>query len=157
MILFPRLIARFLDRRRFLVEGYASVFGEPDMQNDLFVPGAFARSLSDRPIDQVKMLWHHDPMAPIGRWLSASEDDFGLRVTGLINSETSCGRDVLALLKSGDIDGLSVGFKTLESRLGRHSGLRELLDVDLQEISITPLPAQTRARVIDVRRYEGAA
>lgn len=157
MICMPRLIAHLVGPRRYVVEGYASVFGERDMQDDVFVPGAFARSLAERPIDQIKMLWVHDPLLPIGRWLSAREDDFGLRVTGLINSETSCGRDVLALLRSGDIDGLSAGFKTLESRRGRQSGLRELIDVDLQEISITPLPAQPRAKVIDVRRYEGAA
>ena len=50
------------------IEGYASLFGACDQGGDVVTKGAYAASLSKLLAAQrsVKMLWQHDPAAPIG-------------------------------------------------------------------------------------------
>ena len=93
--------------------GYASLFGVPDLGNDVVSAGAFAVSLGERGAAGVRMLFQHDPAEPIGRWLSLREDARGLRVEGLINLAVQRGREVDALMRGGGLDGLSIGFRTL--------------------------------------------
>ena len=49
--------------------GYASLFGEVDLGQDLVMPGAFRDSLRARGTQGVKLLFQHDPNEPIGVWL----------------------------------------------------------------------------------------
>jgi phage head maturation protease len=49
--------------------GYASIFGEVDLGQDLVMPGAFHESLRLRGVQGVKLLFQHDPNEPIGVWL----------------------------------------------------------------------------------------
>ena len=49
-------------------------------------------------------------------------------------------RDVLALMRAGAVDGLSIGFRTVKGRTDPRTGIRELLEVDLWEISVVHLP-----------------
>ena len=46
--------------------GYASLFGEVDLGQDLVMPGAFRDSLRVRGTQGVKLLFQHDPNEPIG-------------------------------------------------------------------------------------------
>ena len=46
--------------------GYASLFGEPDLSRDVVRPGAFAKSVRQRGAGGIRMLFQHDPAAPIG-------------------------------------------------------------------------------------------
>ena len=41
--------------------GYASLFGEVDLGNDLVMPGAFRDSLRARGAQGIKLLFQHDP------------------------------------------------------------------------------------------------
>lgn len=125
--------------------GYASLFGVPDLGNDVVAPGAFVGSLGERGAAGVRMLFQHDPAEPIGRWLSLREDARGLRVEGLINLAVQRGREADALMREGGLDGLSIGFRTLRSSPQR-GGLRRLLAVDLWEISLVTFPLLPGAR-----------
>ena len=91
-------------------EGYASLFDTADLGRDVVAPGAFARSLQQRGPAGVKMLWQHDVAEPIGSWLSIVEDARGLKVRGRLNLAVARAREVLALMRDGAIDGLSIGF-----------------------------------------------
>lgn len=62
--------------------GYASLFGKPDLAQDVVEPGAFARSLRQRGAGGVRMLYQHDPAEPLGTWLELREDARGLFVRG---------------------------------------------------------------------------
>lgn len=128
-------------------EGYASLFGIPDLGRDVVMPGAFARSLAQRGPGGVRMLWQHDPAEPIGRWLSIGEDRRGLRVRGLLNPEVARAREVAALLRDGGLDGLSIGFRVVEARRERSPPMRRLIRLDLWEISIVTFPMQPGARI----------
>src|SRR3990172_4663700 len=55
-------------------EGYGSVFDVEDSGADIVLPGAFSKTLRDKTPSSVKMLWQHDPSAPIGVWDEMKED-----------------------------------------------------------------------------------
>lgn len=119
-----------------LIEGYASVFGRPDMSGDVVRAGAFARSLARRP--DVPLLIGHRETARAGRWVRAVEDGYGLFVRGLIEDEAG-----LNLVQAGG-RGLSIGFFPKVWTL-RAAGGRELAEVDLVEISLVSEPMQRLA------------
>ena len=133
-------------------DGYASLFGVPDLGKDVIVPGAFAASLKRRGVAGVRMLWQHDPSEPIGRWLSIEEDARGLRVRGKLNLAVARAREIHALMREGAVDGLSIGFRAERARHDRVTGLRRLERLDLWEISVVTFPMLPGARVSGVKR-----
>ena len=88
--------------------GYASLFGEVDLGQDLVMPGAFCDSLRSRGAQGVKLLFQHDPNEPIGVWLDLVEDGKGLFARGRLMPEVTRGREVLSLMRAGALDGLSI-------------------------------------------------
>ena len=96
--------------------GYASLFGIADGAGDVVAPGAFAKSLRARGIERIRMLYQHFAHEPIGVWEEIREDARGLYVRGRLTTDIERGRDVLALLKDGALNGLSIGFKTKAAR-----------------------------------------
>ena len=125
------------------VEGYASKFGIEDQGGDIVVKSAFSKSLAGR---MPKMLWQHDPSQPIGIWTEAKEDDTGLYVKGQINMDVQRGRETHSLIKSGAIDGMSIGYRTRKA-VKTASGARELSDLDLWEVSMVTFPMLLEATV----------
>jgi HK97 family phage prohead protease len=130
--------------------GYAALFGRPDRGGDVVRAGAFARSLK-RGAGAVPLLWQHEAGRPIGRIDYLREDKRGLRVIARL-SESAAGREAAALLGEGAVTGLSFGYRVREATApstgsGRAEGVRELIDLDLVEISLVTLPMQPKARV----------
>ncbi|HSC19439.1 MAG TPA: HK97 family phage prohead protease [Rhizomicrobium sp.] len=119
--------------------GYASLFGVADGAGDVMAPGAFAKSLRSG-IDRIRMLYQHFAHEPIGVWEQIKEDARGLYVRGRLTTDIERGRDVLALLKDGALNGLSIGFKTKTARRDPATAARVLTDVELWEISIVTFP-----------------
>ena len=68
------------------LEGYAAIFSSVDNGNDRIEPGAFRRSLLERPAASIKMLLGHDSSEPIGTWRDAREDGKGLFIKGTIRA-----------------------------------------------------------------------
>jgi HK97 family phage prohead protease len=137
------------------VIGYASLFGEVDAARDMVMPGAFADSLRQRDIRRVPMLFQHDPAEPIGIWLELREDYRGLYARGRLIPEVMRAREILALLRAGTADGLSIGFRTTRARVDPRTRVRKLFDVDLWEISIVTFPLLAGARVRAVKEAPG--
>lgn len=132
-------------------EGYGSVFNEVDMAQDKVMPGAFRNTLQDRGASGVKMLFQHDPSQPIGRWTEMAEDEHGLYVKGKISPKISKGAEVLEMIREGIVDGLSIGFRTVKAMFEEDTDFRQILEVDLWEISVVTFPANVRARVDAVK------
>jgi hypothetical protein len=132
--------------------GYASIFGEVDLGNDLVMPGAFRESLAARGTQGVKLLFQHDPNEPIGVWLDLHEDARGLFARGRLMPEVTRAREVLSLMRAGALDGLSIGFRTVQGRTDPASGVRRLDKIDLWEISVVTFPMLPEARVNAVKR-----
>ena len=128
--------------------GYAALFGRPDQGGDVVRAGAFARSLK-RGARAVPLLWQHEPTRPIGRIDYLKEDRRGLRVIGRL-SDSAAGREAAALLRDKAVTGLSFGYRVRTFDRLRTSGpqeMRELIDLDLVEVSLVTLPMQRKARV----------
>jgi Escherichia/Staphylococcus phage prohead protease len=132
--------------------GYASLFGTVDLGQDLVMPGAFRESLEARGTRGVKLLFQHDPDEPIGVWLELAEDARGLFARGRLMPEVTRAREVLSLMRAGALDGLSIGFRTVQGRTDPKSGVRRLIKIDLWEISIVTFPMLPDARVSAVKR-----
>ncbi|AYM04834.1 HK97 family phage prohead protease [Agrobacterium radiobacter] len=143
--------------------GYASVFGEIDLGQDVIERGAFRRSIEERGAAGIRMLYQHDPAEPIGAWRTIREDERGLYVEGVLAPGVARSREVHSLMKTGALDGLSIGFRTVRSsKEGRSSkdgrsgkaagsGVRRILEADLWEISVVTFPMLPSARVSDVK------
>ena len=131
-----------------VIEGYASLFGKRDQGNDVVMAGAYGASLKRLMAAgrRVKMLWQHDPTQPIGVWDEVREDATGLWVKGRILGDVEKGREAVALLAAGAIDGLSIGYRTVKSeRDGK--GQRLLTELELWEVSLVTFPMLPEARV----------
>lgn len=124
-----------------VIEGYASLFNAVDHGGDMVAPGAYGESLALLAAEKrkVKMLWQHDPQAPIGVWDEVREDERGLHVKGRILEKVSRGREALELIAAGALDGLSIGYRTLKARKDAE-GRRVLLKVELWEVSLVTFP-----------------
>jgi uncharacterized protein len=122
--------------------GYAAIFDRPDRGGDIVRKGAFAKTLTS--VSEVPLLWQHKTGSVIGRIEHLSEDERGLRVIAALGGSADAKR-AAPLLESGKIDGLSFGYRVREAKSAR--ALRELIELDLIEVSLVAHPMQPRARV----------
>jgi len=136
-----------LQRTGVRFAGYAAVFGHPDSGGDVIRPGAFAASLEE--LRDVPLLWQHKAGAVIGRVEHLSEDKRGLRVIAELGGGEEA-RRAARLLETKKLDGLSFGYRVRQAR--RNDGLRELVELDLVEVSLVAEPMQPKARVHAVER-----
>jgi HK97 family phage prohead protease len=133
------------------VEGYASLFGEVDAARDMVMPGAFTQTLKQRGLRKIPMLFQHDPSEPVGVWLELREDFRGLKARGRLIPDVARARELLALMRAGAVDGLSIGYRTVRGQIDPKSRVRRLYQVDLWEISVVLFPLLNGARVSAVK------
>lgn len=133
------------DKGTFL--GFASVFGGVDAYGDTINAGAFSETLKKHGLP--KMFLNHEGWElPIGKWLSADENDTGLLVDGELTPGNSRSSDVHASLKHGTIDGLSIGFYLDKNDFEETDSGRVIKRITkLVEVSVVTFPADTAARV----------
>ena len=105
--------------------GYAAVFDRADRSGDVIRRGAFGA------VGSVPLYWQHDPRRVAGVIEAIGEDAKGLRVIGRA-------RGVVTGM------GLSFGYRVRRSAGGAR---RELLGLELVEVSLVRTPMQPLARV----------
>lgn len=127
--------------------GYASVFELPDRGRDVVAPGAFARWLAERR-PALPLLWQHEAREPVGRVRQLAEDARGLRVVASLAEGCGRGRDAAALLRTGALTGLSIGYRVRRAEVDPRRRLRRLTELELIEISLVTFPMQPAARVL---------
>lgn len=131
------------------IVGYAAKYNAWSVDlggfREIIRPGAFKRAVSEE--QDVRALVDHDSSMILGRTKSGtlrmSEDAVGLRVE-IDPPDTSIAKDVMESIRRGDIDGMSFGFVTRkdEWRNGKGGEMqRELIDVDLFDVSVVTYPA----------------
>lgn len=121
--------------------GYAALFDVPDAARDVIRKGAFARTLAARH-SPVPLYWQHRAAQPIGVIEHIAEDARGLRVIAQIDRPHS---RAASLLRARAVNGLSFGYRA--ARAAHRAGMRELLEIDLFEVSLVTHPLQHGARV----------
>nr|DAK46961.1 MAG TPA: prohead serine protease [Caudoviricetes sp.] len=133
--------------------GYASVFGNVDSYGDVMVQGAFADTLKEWEGRKIPVFYGHDltdPMNNIGYVESAEEDDTGLLVKCVVDTEgPGNGPVVYKLLKEGRIDRMSFGFYVNDA--DHKDGKTYIKSVSLLEVSVVPAPANPEAAINEVK------
>lgn len=129
--------------------GYAALFDVRDRGGDTIRAGAFAGITAPLPL-----LWLHDPARRIGVIERLWTDQRGLFVEGRITGAGGTARSAAAMLGCGSITGLSFGYRVrdyITGPLAREGATtRDLMRVDVSEISLVPQPMQPGARVVSV-------
>lgn len=141
-------------------EGYAAVFNNVDLGDDVILPGAFTRVKTTRS-GKLKLALYHDLTRLVGL-ADYTQDDHGLLVKGKINLAVSYARDAYELMKAEVLDSMSIGFNTIkadfEDRAGRR--VRIIKEAELWEASFVPFGMNPEAHVFsvksDIRLFENA-
>jgi hypothetical protein len=139
---------RVAEKNRLI--GHAAVFDKPSRDLGGFIEyvrrGAFKRSLASGA-DVIASIGH-DSAQVLGRrgagTLALHEDERGLRFE-IDMPPTQIARDLLISIERGDVAGASFAFRTAPNGdkwdFKSKPAVRELLDVDLLDVTITGLPA----------------
>lgn len=137
------------------IAGHAAVFDVETniggMFSEIVRPGAFARAIRDS--QDVRALFNHDENHVLGRTrngtLRLHEDARGLAVE-IDPPNTQSGRDVVELIRRGDVSQMSYAFVVKQEKWTERNGerpLREVLDLDLYDVSPVTFPAEITTEV----------
>lgn len=155
------------DTKEMRFTGYGAVFGNVDSYGDSIQKGAFRDTIKEAKKSGIwpSLLLQHgggwmggaEDMTPIGIIESMEEDDTGLKMDSIL-ADIQRGRDAYTLLKMTPrpaINGLSIGYIPLEwkENLKPQPGdpYRTLTKIKLMEVSLVTFPANTEARVTEVK------
>jgi hypothetical protein len=133
-----------------------------DDYTEVFRKGAFAKTIVDRRRPLQLLVSHDRRGLPIGQATELAEADDGLHATFHLEN-TSFADDVLSLVKSGALSGLSIGFEPITHRVtpgpqrqpASARDLHERTEVKLHEVSICNFPAYEDAGVRRVCDAQG--
>lgn len=141
------------DAENLRIIGYAAVFDSLSEDlggfRELIRYGAFADSLKT---SDIRALWNHNPDYVLGRnrsgTLKLAEDEKGLRIE-IDPPNTQWAKDLMEVMKRGDVNQMSFGFRTIDDRWSSQNGntLRELLKVELYDVSPVTFPAYPQTEV----------
>jgi uncharacterized protein len=138
------------------LEGYAALYNSRSVDLgglvEVIAPGAFDRTLRENP--DILALVEHDVSKVIGRTANGTlriiPDERGLRVE-IDPANTSAGRDIVELVRRGDVAGMSFRFKpypggtTLD--MSQKPPVRTLRSILISEVSVVVDPAYPDASV----------
>ena len=113
-----------------------------DRENDIIKADGW---MLDTFKDGGPLLWGHDQnKLPVGRVLWVKSDDKKLIGKARFNGQTQLSKDVEKLVRSGDLTGLSVGFRPMDMVMNNEGG-RTFTKQELLEISVVNVPANPDA------------
>jgi hypothetical protein len=131
--------------------GVLSVYNVVDLGSDLIEKGAFTKTLQESGAE-IPCLWQHSE--PIGS-LKVFDGADGLEVQGTLVLEVQQAREALALMKARVVKGLSIGYRTIKSKV--ENGVRRISEIALMEGSVVTFPMMPLAQVTDVKSVEEKA
>lgn len=141
--------------------GYAAVFNSPSEPLpfiETIAPGAFRRTLNSER--EIRMFVNHDSGQPLATTrnnsLRLSEDSRGLRAEADL-PDTTAGRDLATLIRSGVVHSMSFGFSIPRGgdSFSDDGQTREIKEAILHEVSIvTGWPAYNATSGVSVRDTE---
>lgn len=139
--------------------GYASTWTRtPDYAGDVVVKGAFSKTLADWDAKgrAIPLLWLHDdgnPNAYIGV-AKCTEDDHGLKVEAVLDTDNPTAKQVHKLLKGGQVSEMSFAYRVIDSatvEVADGVKANELRELDLLEVSVVPHGCNPDTSIDDVK------
>lgn len=130
------------------ISGYAAVFGNVDLVNDVIDQGAFAKTIAERvPKGLVKVFDTHSWTGEclIGTVVEAKEDAHGLFFRATVSQAPSA-QDIALKIAEGHLDKSSIGYDVLQESYeereepdGARVMVRHLKELRLLEVTACPL------------------
>ncbi len=142
--------------------GYANIFDIVDFGNDRAIKGMFEESIIElRSLASIikgtkyksllPALWQHKIVEPVGAYIELKEDSSGLFVHCLLpKADTFVQGRVIPQVHVGSVGKLSIGYIVKDFVM--EMGVRNLLKVDLKEISLVTFAMNNESRIIDVKK-----
>ncbi|SAL24882.1 phage-like protein [Caballeronia terrestris] len=132
--------------------GWAATY-EPDLVGDQIEPGAFDRTLAHWRGKGFlpPLLWHHKTDEPVGAIIKLEANDKGLHLRGRLAS-LGRGPQAKELLQMNTLRGLSIGFVPKLEQLDPATGVNRIRDLDLFEVSLCSVPANSGALITDITK-----
>lgn len=149
-----------LDDTKGVVVAYASVYNNIDSDNEVIMPGAFTKTVSEN-YKRIRVLKDHNPTIGLGVPLSINTgDSYGLLTTTQFNLKKEVSRDMYEDIKLFLANGLnaelSIGFQTIKSieeRVDESKEIEKITEVKLWEYSfLSNWAANERALVQSVKQ-----
>jgi HK97 family phage prohead protease len=131
--------------------GYASTYGNTDLQDDVIEAGAFAAAINSQG-SGVTLLWNHDGSSPIGKG-RISDSKTGLVCHGSLLMNIPAAQTARSLMVADIVKGLSIGFTIDDPTAVSYddAGTRHIKSLHLYEISATCFPANQAATITSVK------
>lgn len=136
--------------------GFASTYGgEPDAHGDLIAPGAYTKTLARHAAAGTRpaLLWQHDQTNPVGVWMRFEDTTEGLIAHGKLTMDVPQAKAAHALMKDGAL-ALSIGYIIPKGGAEIVNGARLLKELELHEVSLVAMPANTNARITTVKSFD---
>lgn len=142
------------------IKAYAATFDrEPDCYGDVIAKGAFDRTIkawreSGKPIP---LLFGHnadDPFYNIGSCPEFGVDERGLWIEGDFDPDNETAQYVRKLCKEGRVCKMSFAYAVRdwgEIKLDDGTRANELRDLDVFEVSVVTIPANSHADIVEVK------
>ena len=128
-----------MDMKQGIITGYAASFNTLDADNDIILPGAFQKTISDQGPKSVqpriKHLLNHNTDWPVGVPMLLSEDQKGLYYESKAGTN-DIAVDVLKMIDSGLITEHSIGYRTIRKNVMNPEADWENQKTQLQELKL---------------------
>ncbi len=131
------------------VEGYASVYGNKDLNGDIIERGAFTKTLGENG-GQVPLLWQHHTDIPIGL-ASLFDESHGLKMDAQIELAVTDGREAHLKASKGLVKGLSIGYRVVKEMWDDTARAFRLMEIKLLEVSLVTIPANPLTLITSVK------
>ena len=142
------------------ISGFASIYNNVDLQDDVMEPGAVTKSLAywGRSAAKVPLLdWHGSTLgALIGSVKELKSTPLGLWFRAGFSGDPAA-QSARKKAQEGHLSGVSIGYLPIKQsfkQLGDRT-VRVLHEIRLMEISLTPVPANPEAQVASVKSVAG--
>ena len=132
-------------------KGIGSQYGQVDLGGDTVAKGAYTQTLMHKN-GRIKLLFDHGfKTKDIAGIAFLSESDKGLVVDAELPLDAQDVKDAYTKIKflidRGESVGLSIGYDAVKSAMNA-DGTRTLKEIALHEVSITPFPMDTGAKIL---------
>lgn len=149
-----------VDINKKTVTGYASIFGNKDLDDDIMMPGAFTKSIMEngpQGDNSILFLWQHNPGKVLAKPTVLREDSKGLYYEATVTSGATFAEDALKLIATGLVGENSIGYQTVKSAIIQPDAqdwttwYRELIEVKLFEHSAVTWGANPEAAMTGMK------
>ena len=135
-------------------KGLGSAYGKVDLGGDTVCKGAYTQTISHNEGKVPLMFDHGWKVGDVAGIAYLQDSEEGLQVEGKMPLHISSVKDGFAMIKfmheEGKPLGLSIGYFPVKSEPGPN-GTRLLKEIAVEEMTVTPWPMDTHARIRDAK------